>query len=62
MSASWEPIAIALNIIGRKDLPDHIKNYFTNTPELQAQEHLIFQSIASKFTYNFIMLMHLALT
>ena len=45
LSASWEPIAIALDIIGRKDLAVHIKNYFSTTPELQAQEHLIFQSI-----------------
>ena len=54
MSASWEPITTALDTIGRKDLADHIKNYFTTTPELQEQEHLIFQSITSKLTIAYL--------
>ena len=53
MSASWEPITTALDIIGRNDLADHIKSYFTTTPE-QEQEHLIFQSITSKLTITYL--------
>ena len=53
MSASWEPITSALDTIDRKDLADHIKNCFTNTPELQEQEDLTFPSITSKLTVHF---------
>ena len=50
MSASWEPITTALDTIGRKDLADYIKTYFTTPLDLQAQKHLRFQSITSKLT------------
>ena len=54
MFASWEPITTALDIIGRTDLAILIKNYFTTPPELQAQGHLIFQSITSKLTMTYL--------
>ena len=54
LSASWKPIAFALDTIGRKDLAVLIKNYFSTPPEVQTREYLTFPSITSKLTITYL--------